>query len=340
MGYSSITSAEKLKELIHTVNGKDFVEAMLRAQGIQAGGSFGSLSNRLSQTVPGLMTTLGSRGFELLMDLDTSPGYASFRSFIKNAADALDPTSSTGQQIRDALADTFNGIFGDVFGQFSGPNGAQKLADVIRNDILPAVKEFGAQLRDILSVVMDIVKVASDAIRMWRGVAAGTAVTGDMVGVDLTTSANSAALQGKYVGMSVWQAMQSEMTNGTPAIGSAAASMGDAASIGLQSNLQIQSPSKVFRDFGAMTVEGWRIGLMSGIPDSDAAIARLGAVPSGTSMGGSGGRAPITVQLAINVDAKGASPDDASGIADKIGDALPAAIVRVFDMIGSQYGSP
>jgi hypothetical protein len=103
------------------------VTAILQAVADKEGGQLGTISKKLSTTVPGLLSTLRSRKLELLMDLDESPAYGSFRGFLQNLTNALDPTSRFGRRAKESIARTFGGVFSRVFGDFSGPQGAERM---------------------------------------------------------------------------------------------------------------------------------------------------------------------------------------------------------------------
>ena len=101
------------------------------------------------------------------------------------------------------------------------------------------------------------------------------------------------------------------------------------------------SPSLRFAELGEDNAAGYALGMLRGVPPVLTASSRLAdAAMQGASrkVGGVGGGAPITIQLSVNIDAKGATSEDAEHIAQVSADALPAALVRVFDMLASQYG--
>jgi hypothetical protein len=127
------------------------VWAILQTVADKEGGKLGTLSKKLSATVPGLLSTLRSRKLELLMDLDESPAYASLRGFLSNLANALDPASAFGHKAKDSLARTFGGVFSRLFGDFSGADGAVKLEEVLTKalravDLLGVALQAGAGL--------------------------------------------------------------------------------------------------------------------------------------------------------------------------------------------------
>jgi hypothetical protein len=407
VGYAGIKTSAQLTKMIHSVNGDDFVEAMLRAQAIQGHGKLGALSDRQSKTLGGLLTTLESRKFELLMTLDTSPGFATFRNFISNLSDSLNPTSPAGRELSAAFESTFNDIFGNVFGDFAGPNGAGKLASLVKTDVIPAFKDLATVVGGIFSVTMTIVSGWASIIRMMRGDQAeaankaatdsvlkamsleqlksfaGTKEGRELYGSDQFIYAGQAAanreglpawrggsaisgalnapiptspqqmdwikrefsIPGLDLGFSQAQGVANGINDGVSLVQDASVNLAQSGIDAHREVTQTHSPSRVFQDLGAMSAEGYALGLTDGVPMVQAAASKLAEPPAladaaGRGGGGAGGRAArdMVINLSIQVDARGATKDDANDIAARIGDALPASVVRVFDMLAGEYG--
>lgn len=125
-----------------------------------SGGRLGNVMQQMSGTVPGLLSTVKSRPFELMMDLDKSPGFASFKEFLRNLASVLDPETPQGQRIKKNVEDLFNRLMGGFFDKFKDPKvveewvrtlleGLEKLIPKI-GEMADKVGRFAADLRSIV----------------------------------------------------------------------------------------------------------------------------------------------------------------------------------------------
>lgn len=124
---------KQIKEYISKgmVDRNTAINAVLKTLQQVEGGQIGGLSNRLAGTVSGLMSTLKSRKLELLMDLDASPGYATFREFLGNLTTLLDPSGMFGKKVSSKVAKTFNAVFGGALGDFTGKDGLFNLSNTL-----------------------------------------------------------------------------------------------------------------------------------------------------------------------------------------------------------------
>jgi hypothetical protein len=122
---------EQLKKMLGSIDKDTAIAAIAQTVADVEGGALGNLSKKLSTTTEGLLSTLKSRKLELLMDLDESPAYAEFRSFLGNAANLLDPSSEFGGRVKSKIATTFGNVFHTVFGDFAGDAGVGRLEHVL-----------------------------------------------------------------------------------------------------------------------------------------------------------------------------------------------------------------
>lgn len=372
--YGNIRTVEDMKKAVSAggVNGDDFVQAVVRAVGQMTGGDLSNLPGKLSKTLTGLMSTLEGRKFALMIDLDTSPGYASLRGFLSNLVAATDPNSETGKAISGNIASAFNDVFGKVFQDYAGPDGAQKIGDKIRNDVIPAFKDFATVVGGILGTTMTIVEGWAGLIRMMRGGAVQGMTIEQLTSGDLntvntsSTSALTGAAQARasrtgnlgwwdtfigklgvgqgndylHGGTDLAKGLANGMNAGQPIVAAAAADLAQTAIDAHKEVTQTHSPSRVFEQLGAFTAEGYAIGVRAGMPDARDAVSMLGAAPRASIPSSGGGRAPIQVQITVPVDARGATAEDSHAIAQAVEDALPTAVVRVFDMLSEQFANP
>lgn len=95
------------------------IVAIARAIAGIGGGKLGALTDKASTNITGLFSTLRSRPFELLMDLDTTPGYEKLRTFLGKMAAVFDPGGAAGKKIQGALLGTLSGAFDGLFGNLN-----------------------------------------------------------------------------------------------------------------------------------------------------------------------------------------------------------------------------
>lgn len=393
MGYVAMKTVQDMHLMAHLINPDDFIEATVRAISTMTGGKgIGNLSGKLSRTITGLMSTLEGRKFALMIDLDTAPGYESLRGFLRNLVDVTDPSGALGKEISGNIASSFNDLFGGVFGQFSGPDGAKKIGDAIRNDIIPAFKDIATVVGGIAGTTMTIVEGWAKIVRLMRGenggaigadikdptagsrvqdepwkalapvaqarvkkiaMQHGVAVPALMTSadtsgaMDLVASLNDdgqdrirrGALANGRTAADLVNGLTRGMKAGQPEVAAVAADLGNAAVDSVKAVTQTHSPSRVFEQLGAFASEGYQIGIRGGAEDVRSAVGAMVAPPPRASFSGASGRQSITVPITVTVDARGATKEDAPAIAKAIEDALPSSMVRVFDMLATQFGN-
>lgn len=381
MGYL-LKTTEQLRTALAggAINKDDFIQATVRALSDMTGGKgSGNISKKLSTTLTGLLSTLEGRKFALMIDLDTSPGYASLRGFLANLVAATDPSSALGKEISSNIATAFNDVFGTVFADFSGPNGARKLADVVRADIIPAFKDLATVVGGIASLTMTIVSGWAQIMRLFHN--DGSTPKGDEISPARKWAAGataqipgvgpliSAKLLQPQINDNAWSALDKSaqdrvkrvavqnnigmlqngmdfvggltkgMQAGTPDVAAAATNLGQAAIDASKAVTETHSPSRVFERLGAFTAEGYALGVRGGAAMAQDSVAAMVTPPRATRFSpGGGGRLPPSIPIQISVDARGATEDTARAIAREVADAVPGAIVRVFDMLATEYG--
>jgi tape measure domain-containing protein len=105
----------------------------------RSGGALGDAAQRYAtETLSGLRKSIADKKEELFGDLFKSAGFGSFKGFLKNVNEALDPENPIGKRIRDRVTGTFNRIFTALFGPLTGDQGLERIEKVV-NKVLLAI---------------------------------------------------------------------------------------------------------------------------------------------------------------------------------------------------------
>ena len=112
-------STVQLKKLVEEglIPANMAVVAIRNAVANIGGGQIGKLTEEGSKSAHGLFSTVASRPFEMLMNLDTTPGFDSLKRFLGKVADTFDRNSAFGKKISSGLLGTISNVFSDLFGQ-------------------------------------------------------------------------------------------------------------------------------------------------------------------------------------------------------------------------------
>jgi tape measure domain-containing protein len=105
----------------------------------RSGGALGDAAQRYAtETLSGLKKSIADKKEELFADIFKSVGFGSFKSFLKNVSEALDPENPIGKRIRERVTSTFNRIFTALFGPLTGDQGLERIEKVV-NKVLFAI---------------------------------------------------------------------------------------------------------------------------------------------------------------------------------------------------------
>jgi hypothetical protein len=125
-----------------------------------------------------------------------------------------------------------------------------------------------------------------------------------------------------------------------PALADSIGKLGETVKKTFKEKLQIFSPSRLFRQYGRNTAEGYVEGVDDGAEDASEAVSRMVA-PKGASSGASagGGAKNITFapQLTVSVNGGGG---DAEAIAKAVGDGVRREMTALFDELLVELGVP
>jgi tape measure domain-containing protein len=135
-----------------------------------SGGTLGGLMDKQSGTAAGLLSTLESRPFEWMMDLDKSPGFQSFKKALKNLVDVLDPETPAGKRIKANVERLFNGIMGGLFKRFEDPAAVEAWVNSMVDGfskLIPRAEQLAAKLGNMAESLTRIANLVNGMSGGW-----------------------------------------------------------------------------------------------------------------------------------------------------------------------------
>lgn len=115
-------------------------------------------------------------------------------------------------------------------------------------------------------------------------------------------------------GRAIVDGLVNGLTEGASKLKNAVVGLGSTVKSGFKAALGINSPSKVFAEFGKQTTAGYQKGVEASAPAAQGAVAAMGAPPElpapGSAAAAAGGRggAPITINVTVTIEGGGKSP--------------------------------
>jgi tape measure domain-containing protein len=343
------------------------------------GKGVGSLMQAQANTLTGVMSTLASRPSELLMAAQAGGAMDPFKKAITGLTDLLDPASPMGKRIVafiERIGNAFGRMFGAATegnmlervlgGIMSFLEGIVTVAGTFFDAFGPAFSAalgptnglFGS-MQGGTSIVADL-SVILKALAIVLGTVVGITARAIMLAVGLSTAFLGLAasitsmltptlewFSGLYV--KAWQ-WGSDLIAGFVAgilgavtkVTEAVHTVGSTAVTSLKGVLGIASPSRVFMGLGEETGAGFALGLqrsdMQGALDASMPI---GPTASLANMSGLGSSSTTTNAPVFNlqVDAKGASKEDAASIAETIRQVLLSEMTGAFEQMAIEVGA-
>jgi len=105
---------------------------MAAAKDTTSGGVLGGAMEKFGKgTLTGLLSTLFDKPDAYLAKLGDSRGFETFKSAVTTTIQVLDTKSETGKRISSTLETTFDRLFENVFGRFTGPDGPAQVEKTI-----------------------------------------------------------------------------------------------------------------------------------------------------------------------------------------------------------------
>lgn len=115
------------------IDAKQGIDAILASVQKLTGKPLGEAAIEKANSLSGLLEQLSWENVKdrLLLDVDLGPGFEVVRGALKNLNVILNDSTAAGKRLRDSIGKAFGGLFTSVFGDFSGPDGAQLIEKTI-----------------------------------------------------------------------------------------------------------------------------------------------------------------------------------------------------------------
>ena len=352
----------KKKMAAGKVDADDALETLYASIAKKTGKDFlGGAGVEMGNTLEAKLTHLGElpeRFFEKLRHTDAFDK-------LSDAADRLlqklDPESATGKKLFEALESGASAVV-DALDSIDIDEVGGAITE-LASDIRPAIEAF----KDLSEFVITTARGLEEAVGIASQVASfgtGSAIfkwaknredyikaTGGGYGHE-GSGVDNRSFKDKFVGFfksfsegaaaagtMSGEGMKEGIMSSIDDVANASSMMAGSATEALQSKLGIQSPSKVFRDRGKMTGEGFALGVEDSGDRVDSAIgSAFGAPPQLAARGAGGSSAPISISFGdINIEsAHGASPGEH---AQAVRIAVQAELMDVAERMRAKMGA-
>jgi hypothetical protein len=243
----------------------------------------------------------------------------------------LDPDSPTGKKISGFLETAFEGAasLAETIGSAIDNIDFESVADTIKNDVVPALKTMIGWIKPVVDEVQGILSGLHSVYDLLHskgefakyndrnlrsedptaGLARVREAAGKSAAKSVTVGDGAKAWHGAFhiVGAAGGDGLAEGLDKKRPKVKEHGAAMAAEAPAGAKETLQVESPSVVFEDIGAMTAAGFIQGIEAGSGDVERAVSRAFDVrppAGGRGGGGSSAGSPSMViqQVVINVD--------------------------------------
>ncbi len=354
---------EQLIEAVYqTIEAK--THGVIGTAGLEAGRSVGALLSRVKE--------LPEQYFE---ELRNGKGFSIFRGFLENVAGLLSPRSDFGREISQQLDEIFGGTMRVIFGDISGPNGAQLMQQRIRG-ILDTTQEwinkfdsdsisrgFDA-IGQAASVLLDTLKLVASAVESigtFSDKIAGTKQEiydsetgttsrhqlGDKQTVEFSDDdkanllyrANLPVLQRLFASDETLDRAAFNQWMKETGIGG-----GEKLSEGANQSLEINSPSRVFARMGRQSADGFAVGVGEGSATVGEAVGDSFTGAPGFSSdrrrgsASSGGLSVGKIEISMPIDASGFKGDPAE-LGARLHEMLPGVVAALVERLAAEQGA-
>lgn len=322
-------------------------------------GRAGTFSMANADTITGMLSTIKSAAADFFYTWDKgldSKSIVNFKSVLGNLRTIFDTDTEAGQRLQQVIVGMFERIMGPL-DQFTGDKGMSKLIELfetVSNVVVIAWEGFMAFGRGLWDTIGPLVQLLgyvdsnTTAVNglLWAFRAIGFVMGGFVTGVGVVLLAfgylfdgvmaifNGLATLFSAVGQFLIDGLIAGLTLNFPRVWDAITNLGGGILSGFKQMLGIASPSKVFEQYGAFTVQGYERGLDS----ESVGVGSLQAMVPDTSDARSRGAASGgTVALTIQIDNSGHIDGDA--IAARLAELLPSQLALAFDQLATESGA-
>lgn len=329
------------------------------------GGQVGGYAAKGADTIPGLLAQLRSKFFNLVPAVEDSPGLMRLQGLLQEIVKLLDEANPLGQRLKKAFDGLVNRSFTAIFGKVDPRGAVEKIVSGFETlskvvpAVLGAIRGFGegflkgaapvlerylGPLEDLGDSEDGVLKIAEAGEKLgevlgWVYDKMNKLLTGGGPGGLLATA-------GKEIGENfirgLFDGIEASFAEKFPRISKLFGMLPKAA----ESELEIRSPSRRMARVGEHTIEGFMLPIDRAANDVHASMAELVSPPdaprlsamTGGSMGGGGWGGTFSPSIVVNVEAGGATKDDAEAIGEQVGEAVRIELVRFLEEAGLAAG--
>jgi tape measure domain-containing protein len=277
---------------------------------------------------------------------------ATFQKIIQSVADGFKILTAAVKVVAPIVSG-FLGGFGEVLGEVYGAlrDVGSGMAEAFGGDNASALKQLGQLARSFGRVAAYLVVIfGAVATVIASAFATGTAMLGALMGTFWSAIALVQRLVGAIgelramfsstgvsAGTNLWQGLVNGMNGGIGPTTDASSRLGEAAKSGVQTSLDIHSPSRVMEQLGGYTAQGFAQGVEGGQGQIDSAMGNVVAppvaAPASASASTSVGGVSVTVQVQVVTQAT-----DPKAIGAEAGAASKAGALAALEDVLAQLG--
>ncbi len=318
----------------------------------RTGKPLGAAAEGMSTLMGASLTHLKEVPEELYKQIAKSPAFERLNQFIRDLTERLDPKTPLGMRFFESMDKSLS-KFVDAL---------QKV-DMGRliEDVGKLIEKGPALVDLILKLAQAIVIVGKATAWVYEHTVPGQLLKGHFDAQDKAarlvdpekareatrkllddgSPGPAASIRGQLWGKAMGDGVIKGVEERTPDVKGATTEMGEAAHGGMKKEIKAESPSKVFRDLGRMSGEGYLEGLdgsLAAMPD----IQPAGSFAKPAPMGGAGGPIQVTVNVTTNVGGSaGGEAGEQIGqqVATAVEAILPSALESAFQRMQQEAGS-
>lgn len=352
MGHVGADSAAWVKAQRGQIPAAVAIEGILAGIQDTTGGILGSVARESSMSLGGMLERIKQAPERFFYSLADGSDAVSerFKAMLGRFLDLLDPSSPAAQGAMTMILDGIDAVGRGI--DYAIPKIQEFLRWVQSPEAAAQFAEWKAGAERLWTSLTNIVNTTSSIIDKFGGLGPIVTTVLNSMGAQFDAlvtrplramSAMFTAIKNLFTGnFTSWREMGSQLidalvlgiTDMALAPVNALVGVGEAMITGLRGVLDIHSPSRVFRDMGQMTAEGFALGVEDG---RQAMIAppTIGAMGGGPGAGGAFGMGGANISIVVNVS----GGSDAQETGEAIGDALAARLLGLWDGFALEAGA-